>query len=203
MFRTAITILFSAIGLLVTSGILLADSEDLSRTSSWQPPTYDQVRSDVRAWLNTAIPDEGIRSQGLAKWADNSKTVSAEVLLNRLAFTIAAVDPRGAKLVEHLKHEASPVTDVSWLEEEKTAPLVRDNLRLFYARVLVQQRYFDEALAHFKQLKPAMWLTPRRCCFIRAWRIIACFSKIRDWIRSIGCLSVRKSFPNATRYSPN
>jgi hypothetical protein len=58
--------------------------------------------------------------------------------------------------------------DVAWLGEEKTPPLVRTNLRLYFGRWLAQEVLYDEALEQLQGLKPSEVVDPAGLLFYQA-----------------------------------
>jgi hypothetical protein len=58
--------------------------------------------------------------------------------------------------------------EFAWLADSELPPLVRNNMRLYLARTLVQQRYYDEALAWTDGLTPADVVAPDALLFYRA-----------------------------------
>ena len=77
-------------------------------------------------------------------------------LLDRLAACLALVDVRVSELVDFCARPERPtkLPDFSWLANSETAPLVRYNMRLYYARWLAENGYDDEALSWTDGLSP-------------------------------------------------
>jgi hypothetical protein len=60
------------------------------------------------------------------------------------------------------------VREFAWLADSDTPPLVRHNMRLFFARWLVQQGYYDEALSWTDGLTTDDVIAPESLLFYRA-----------------------------------
>jgi hypothetical protein len=56
----------------------------------------------------------------------------------------------------------------AWLQDPAAPPLVRNNLRLYYARWLAQHTLYDESLAQIRDLKPTDVLDPAALLFYQA-----------------------------------
>jgi hypothetical protein len=75
-----------------------------------------------------------------------------------------------SELVTFCSKPERPTTlpDYSWLANSETPPLVRYNMRLYYARWLAQNGFDDEALAWTDGLRPADVVAPESLLFYRA-----------------------------------
>ena len=57
------------------------------------------------------------------------------------------------------------MADPEWLSDPEVAPLVRHNLRLYYARWLAQYGLYDEVLHHIGDLRPPDVVDPASLLF--------------------------------------
>jgi hypothetical protein len=144
--------------------------EDFGRRATWSPVKFDEVQASVSEWLESRELEHAAQEQVEALWSSDSAEQSTDTLLDHVAATIAIAEPKAKPLVDvcAAPRNAVQLPDVTWLADEGTAPLVRDNLRLFYGRWLVQQRLYDEALEQLKPLKPADVVDPAALLFYQA-----------------------------------
>jgi hypothetical protein len=91
-------------------------------------------------------------------------------LLDRLAQSLGKSDDRVSALIEHCAgfHEPGPLPEFAWLADSATPELVRNNMRLYLARWLVQQGYHDEALDWTEGLDASDVVAPEVLLFYRA-----------------------------------
>ena len=103
-------------------------------------------------------------------WQPTRRPTGPTGLLDRLAVCLAEVDERVSQLVAFCSQADRPTTlpDFSWLANSETPPLVRYNMRLYYARWLAQNGYDDEALAWTDGLTTADVVAPESLLFYRA-----------------------------------
>jgi hypothetical protein len=139
----------------------------LRKEPTWQPLRTADVKGQVTAWLEKATPDAALRTKAATLWANVPQEASGAELLDKLAETVAVVDPNAAKLVEQCAKPRSQLVlpAQSWLADPKTPSLVATNLRLYYARWLVQNLLFEEAAEQMKTLKPTEVVAPAELLF--------------------------------------
>lgn len=144
--------------------------EDFGRRATWSPVKFDEVRASVTEWLESRELDVASQQQVEGLWGSDPAAQSTDALLDLVAATVAIAEPKAKLLVDACAAPRSTVQlpDVAWLADEGTAPLVRDNLRLFYGRWLVQQRLYDEALEQLAPLQPADVVDPAALLFYQA-----------------------------------
>jgi hypothetical protein len=151
--------------------ITSAASTEFHAEPSWQPVEADAIRQQLDEYLRTAsIPDDRQRA-ARALWSNASATPGrADDVLDRLAYCLAETDPRVAELVAHCATAAQTVgqRDFAWLADSQTPALLRQNMRLYFARWLIQNKYDDEALAWTDGLSPADVVAPDALLFYRA-----------------------------------
>jgi hypothetical protein len=137
---------------------------------TWEYPGYDAVRAEVAAWADETSPSDDAAAQIDSLWpSDPDADSDALELLDRVAATFAAADPRAAALVGVCQSDyAGPAAPESaWLAGEDVAPLVRSNLRLYFGRWLAQHGFYDEALGALHGLEPASVVDPATLLFYR------------------------------------
>jgi len=157
--------------------------DEASAPPSWSFPSPTVVRGEVFHWLESRNVEPAKRDE-IAKtiWpepaapaaASNPPAPAAQItpdeLLDRVVRTIAAVDPPAKELLDLCAkpHQPGPLPKFPWLTDDKTPPLVRNNLRLWYGRWLAQQRQFDESLEQLKGLAPTDVVDPASLLFYQA-----------------------------------
>jgi hypothetical protein len=153
----------------LAAGALRAD-EELEKRATWSPPTAEQVKAQLDAWLAAQEVDELTKFKVEALWPEEGGPTAPDALLDQFAATVALVDDNVRELVVHCRHErVSPVLPkFAALEDEQLAPEVRNNLRLLYGRWLAQHDLYDEALAQFEGLEPAAVVDPATLLFYQS-----------------------------------
>jgi hypothetical protein len=137
---------------------------------TWQPPTYDAVRTAVLAGVEESAPSDEQLDEVNELWP-NDETAGGDrgLWLDRVAASLALVDPRAAKLVNVCRadYRGPLVPDASWLDDDDVSAFERNNLRVFYARWLGQFGLYDEVLATLNGLKPDDVVDPASLLFSR------------------------------------
>lgn len=137
-----------------------------------RPPALADVRAQALAWVDGHTMSDAARARAQSQWPATAGTtpLTAAETLDRLAATLAIVDPRAAQLVEMCAapRSARPLPDTTWLLSSDTAPLVANNLRLFYGRWLAQERLYDELLEQLRGLRPADVVDPAALLFYQS-----------------------------------
>jgi hypothetical protein len=155
--------------LIVVAGVAQPEQEFAARPT-WTPTSPERVADQLHLFLTTSRlpPDKqaGVREA----WSDERTDSKPTELLDRLVAALAVADDRAAALVEHCNatDARGPLADFAWLADSEAPPLVRNNLRLYLARWLVQTGYYDEAISWMAGLKPADVIAPEALLFYRA-----------------------------------
>ena len=138
--------------------------------AKWQPPRPQDVKSQAFAWAEAKKVDPSTRAKVEAAWADLPATVSEDDLLVRLAQTFALLDPDAAKLLELCSKPRSRLVAPAetWLRDGRQPPLFAANLRLLYARWLVEESLFDEAQEQLAGLGPSDVVAPASLLFYQS-----------------------------------
>jgi hypothetical protein len=142
---------------------------DFLAEPTWQPVAEDAVSHRLNEYLGSIklAPDrqEEVRKLWVATDSDLNRD-----LLDRLAGCLAKADERVVELVDFCTRVSVPggLPEFAWLADSATPLLVRNNMRLYLARWLVQQGYYDEALAWTEGLAPDDVVSPDGLLFYRA-----------------------------------
>lgn len=149
--------LIPALAMILTIGVVIATpavgdavSLDAFAEPSWSAPPAEDVSARLEDWLTAQPIDEAVRWRALRRWEDSVVDYRDETArLDALAQALAAGDPNVDELVSHCCSSACPrlPCKFAWLQDSRFPPLVRDNMRLYTARWLVQAGLYDEALA--------------------------------------------------------
>jgi hypothetical protein len=160
--------------------LLIAGSASAAQTPSplakpaptWQTPSGGQVKTEALAWFDAKLkeskkPDAKLRAKADALWASLPATPSEDDLLIRLARTFALVDANAAKLVTMCSEPRGQliVPSQPWLRDPKSPPLFTNNLRLLFARWLIEASLFDEASEQLSDLTPRDVVAPASLLF--------------------------------------
>jgi hypothetical protein len=139
----------------------------IGKAATWRPPQAAEVKDQVAGWLMKNVSSAAERSKALAIVNGVSDQATGSDLLDRLAETLAAVDPKVAQLVEVCSHprRSTVMPAFSWLTDAKTPPLVAANMRLYFGRWLVQGGWYEEALEQLGSLKTADVVAPAELLF--------------------------------------
>ena len=146
---------------------------ELSLEPSWELPAYEQAREQVLAWVEQAELGETKQAAAQALWPRaDLRHASGSALLERAADTFALADSRVEKLVAacNTAYQGPLPPDASWLEldgDDAVPALVRNNMRLYYARWLAQHQLYDEVVSTLKGLRPTEVLDPSGLLFYR------------------------------------
>lgn len=143
---------------------------EIAFEASWELRSYDQVRGQILAWLDQQQLDEKISFEARSLWpAGNLRAGDGTALLQRTAETFALVSPDAKSLVDACNVEyAGPVPpDADWLDDESLPSVLRDNLRLYYARWLAQRTMYDEVIATLDGIRPADVVDPAGLLFYK------------------------------------
>jgi hypothetical protein len=146
-------------------------SESLAKpTPTWQTPKAEQVKAEALAWLNAKKPDASVLAKADAIWSSLPANASEDDLLIRLARTFSLADSNAAKLTMQCSEPRSHlvIPDQSWLRDAGLPPLLTNNLRLLFARWLVDASLFDEALEQLSDMKPNDVVAPASLLFLQS-----------------------------------
>src|SRR5437764_10014156 len=144
--------------------------DDLDKRATWSIPTTAEVKARLDDYLATKKLDESVKLKIEGLWPDDAHPLDGGELLDRLAASLAAVEPKAAEVVTAVRNSsgllAAPKFD--GLADESLPAFIRDNLRLFVGRWLAQHDLVDESLEVLKDVKPDNVTDPATLLFYRA-----------------------------------
>lgn len=148
--------------------VSLADDE-FSAEPTWEQVDVDAVSDEFEDYLSSADVDSEHQAAAREAWRSKDGAVGSDVL-DRLAASVAKADDRVATLVDYCMGVSKPgvLPEFAWLADSDTPVLVRHNMRLYLARWLVQQGYYDEAIAWTDGLETDDVVLPESLLFYRA-----------------------------------
>jgi len=137
---------------------------------AWQPPRAAEVKAQALAWLDATKTSPAVRAKADAIWSSFSASASEDDLLVRLARTFALAHRNAAKLATMCSEPRGQLVTPAqpWLRDGSAPPLLANNLRLFFARWLVEQSLFDEALEQLLGLAPGDVVAPASLLFYQS-----------------------------------
>ncbi|MBN2579678.1 MAG: hypothetical protein JXB10_11870 [Pirellulales bacterium] len=137
---------------------------------AWQPTPVEKVKARAFAWLDEKRADPLIKTKAQELWANLPQPAAEEEILDRLVRIFALADAEAEKLVALCSRPPdSPILPPQqWLHETRTAPFAARNLRLYYARWLVQNNYFDEAQTELDGLEAGDVAAPATLLFYQS-----------------------------------
>jgi hypothetical protein len=143
---------------------------DLVQEPSWQPVKAEAVRTSLEEYLKSADISPEVQTEVRDRWRTASDQVGADIL-ERLAQSLAKADEQVAELVTFCSttsERGRKLPEFSWLADSETPEFVSRNMRLYLARWLVQQGYYDEAIAWTDGLTTEQVASPESLLFYRA-----------------------------------
>jgi len=148
----------------------LSAADELERRASWTVPNTAEIKARLDEFLKDKTLNEADRLKVDALWPDDAAAIDPAELLDRLAASLAIVEPRAVEIVNHCQQDAMQLPPVRFaLLDDPSAPaIVRDNLRLLYGRWLAQHHLVDESLEYLKDLAPQMVADPVSLLFHQA-----------------------------------
>jgi len=143
---------------------------DLAQDPSWQPVKAEAVRAKLEEYLHSADISPDVQTQVRDRWRAASEQAGSD-LLERLAQSLAKADENVAELVTFCSttsERGHKLPEFPWLADSETPELISHNMRLYLARWLVQQGYYDEAVSWTDGLTPEKVVAPEALLFYRA-----------------------------------
>lgn len=181
--------LFSIVVLLATAAAGQTSNPLANKAAAWKPLAAEQIKTQAFACLEASKADDAVRARAEAIWRDLPATTTEDDLLVRLAMTYALLDQNAAKLVELCSQPRGQLVlpSQAWLRAAASPPLLVNNLRLLYARWLVDETLYDEALEQLSGLKPEEVAAPAALLFYQSVVYHALLNK-DSGLKSIGAL---------------
>jgi hypothetical protein len=148
---------------------LVTQANDFLAEPTWRPVPADAVGERLEDYLDSTKIAPGVQAEIRDHWRSGGAVTEGDVL-ERLAACLAKGEERVAELIDYCATVSKPgaLREFAWLADSDTPPLVRHNMRLFFARWLVQQGYYDEALAWTDGLTTEDVIAPEALLFYRA-----------------------------------
>lgn len=138
---------------------------------TWKPVEPAEAESLLQDYLKSLPPNAARDAAVRAEWkAGLSEGAGPDEILDRLVASLAKSDDRAEELfaLTTTADYRQPLPELAWLADSATHPLARNNLRLYLARWLVQEGYYDEAISWLEGLKPGDVVAPATLLFYRA-----------------------------------
>jgi len=167
--RTSRRILAASLLLPIAAAVAYAGSDFLGEPT-WQPVKPEVARSQLENFLQTTSVDPAVQTEVLDRWRTAGDEVGTDVL-ERLAQSLAKADERVAELITFcstVRGRGQKLPEFAWLADSDTPLLVRNNMRLYLARWLAQQGFYDEAIAWTDGLTTGDVVSPESLLFYRA-----------------------------------
>jgi hypothetical protein len=143
---------------------------DFVAEPTWQLMQPEAVFEQVNGYLRSS--DVAAERQAAVRrtWRSKDDAAADHDLLDRLAACLTKADDRVAELVEYCSRVSTPgvLPEFAWLADSDTPLLIRNNMRLYLARWMVQQGYYDEAISWTEGLSTDDVVAPDVQLFYRA-----------------------------------
>ena len=154
-----------------TALCLGADGPDeLEKKASWSPPAAAAVKTQLDDLLTARGADEAQKLKISVLWPEGQMDVDPSDVLERVAASLAVLEPDAAAIYDLTQQPASAVKipALAILTDENVPIFIRGNLKLHIARWLTQHEHVDEALEMVADLKPVDVVDPASLLFYQA-----------------------------------
>jgi hypothetical protein len=153
-------------------------------------PTLEQAKAETWSWLQAAKADPAACQKAEALWQPGEAT-----LLDRVVGTFVLADAEAARLVAFIPTApGSAIKEVPAALKDPARPVFyRANLGMYFAKVAVDRKLFEEGYETLKVLRPEQMVDPASYYFYKA----VCENKLRK--KADGLLSIHRllnSVPN-------
>jgi hypothetical protein len=149
----------------------LGDDESAGK-SQWQSESFETVKSKAMDWLREKNAGRSVMAKAEEFWSAGAEQTGKkeDELLSRLAGTFALADSNAEKLAALCSQPRAGLVlaDQSWLAGPQAPPFESHNMRLFYARWLVQQSLYEEAREQLSGLTPSDVVAPATLLFYQS-----------------------------------
>lgn len=152
--------LMTAAAMLLTAGWCYAQPPTLETPASWSLVDAEAAEEMVLQSLS----DQAARDQAASIWQQESLSDP----LTQAAQTAALVAPEVRGLLEHCQGAATVARPHEFEAWDQLPQLLRDNLRLYYARWLVRENLFDEAAQQLTSIQLENVVDPAAMLFYQA-----------------------------------
>lgn len=145
-------------------------ADELERPATWSIPSTADVKAKLDDYLAAKSLDELTRLKIEALWPDEATPLPGPELLDRVAASLAVVEPKAAEIVAAVQQPtiALPPPKFDILDDASQPDFVRDNLRLMVGRWLAQHELVDESLEVLKDAKAEHVADPATLLFYQA-----------------------------------
>jgi hypothetical protein len=143
---------------------------DLTQEPNWQPVKAEAVRVRLEQYLQSSDISPEVQTEVRDRWRVAGDQVGTDTL-ERLAQSLAKADEHVAELVTFCSatsERGRKLPEFSWLADSETPEVISHNMRLYLARWLVQQGYYDEAISWTDGLTTDEVVAPEALLFYRA-----------------------------------
>lgn len=141
-------------------------------TELYAAPDFEDVRARTVEWVAArGLTDAALIDRIGQLWAVGEDDVTdARLALDKVVQTFALADPQTKKFLDACALIQPPLLppEADVLDKSDPGDFYTANLRLHYARYLVQRKMYDEALEQFEQIDPKATVDPATCLFYRA-----------------------------------
>lgn len=136
--------------------------------SSWVQPTKTAIVERFTKWMADHNIVEEAATQMLAQV--NGAEDTPDALLEAICAAFASHHPEAQPLVDYCRQpQGSPsLVDTEWMASSELDPWVIANLRLLYGKSLSQNRFYDESLVQFQDLKVDDVVDPASLLFYKS-----------------------------------
>ena len=138
-------------------GGLLPAQEKITKKASWQPAPAQEISAAFEKWITDTRVDDEVAKR-LRDWLKANPVDSPEPL-DSIVEALSIADSNVDRVRERLQSlqvgesKQLPKSELaSVLENESTAPFVKNHVRLLYGRWLARQKLFDEALVELEKI---------------------------------------------------
>jgi len=155
--------------LAIASAAAFAENDFLAEPS-WQPVSTEAVHGQLETYLQTAGISQNRQTDVRDTWRAAGDDTNADHL-DRLSQSLAKADDRVAELTRFCSEPAKDgqaLPEFAWLANSETPQFIRNNMRLYLARWLVQHGYYDEAVAWTAGLETEDVVSPDALLFYRS-----------------------------------
>lgn len=165
------------IGIMICVQMLFNTGTSFAQTTAspdgepeWKTPSVESVKGKVMDWLKENHVSSEVQNKVENIWSNNLQQASEEEILTRLADTFSLVDDNTKNLVDLCSRQRTSLAlkDQAWLTDQHTSSFVANNMRLFYARWLVQEKLVEEARQQISELKSSDVVAPAMLLFYQS-----------------------------------
>jgi len=156
--------------LLGAASSIAQSSDSAGKAQEWQTPSMESVKSKAMDWLKKSSADATALAKAEEIWAPVSGQTKEEDILARLAATFSLADANSQKLAALCSQPRAGLVlpGQAWLGDPQTPVFLAHNMRLFYARWLVQESLFEEARDQLSGLEPSDVAAPATLLFYQS-----------------------------------